>query len=184
MNDDWQRLEPLIRSGERIRWTGRPDPAVNLTPVDAFMIPFSLLWCGFAVFWLTMAINRGAPIFFIVFGAVFVLVGLYFVFGRFLFKRWGKRSTVYGLTDSRAIVTRGTGSFQDIPLDGAPTQVKRSRDGRHVTILFGQGGKPNAYLNTGMDFFSFGSAQVGFFDVADPETLIRELDSVRQPPRR
>lgn len=179
MNDEWQRLEPLLRSGEWLRWTGRPDPAVNFAPVDMFMIPFSILWCGFAVFWLTMAVNLGAPIFFMLFGAVFVLVGLYFVFGRFLFKRRDKRSTVYGLTDSRAIVAKGARSSQDIPLAGSPTQVKRSRDGRHATILFGQGKRPNVYQNTGLDFFMAGSSQVGFFDVADPETLLRELDSVR-----
>jgi len=183
MNRDWQRFEPLLRSGERLRWTGQPDPKVHFTQADVFMVPFSLVWLGFTIVWLTLAVSWGAPIYFVLFGSIFVLAGLYFVFGRFLFKRRGKRSTVYGLTDSRAMVARGTRSFQDIPLDGTPTQIKRSRDGTHVTVLFGNG-KPNVYLNTGMDFFHVGSAQVGFFDVADSETLLRELDSVRQPPRR
>lgn len=183
MNDDWQRIEPLLRSGERLRWSGRPDPKVHLTSADLFLIPFSLVWCGFAVFWLMMAINRGAPVLFILFGAMFVLVGLFFVFGRFLFKRLAKNSTIYGLTGSRAIVVRGPRSSHDIPLDGTPVQVKRSRDGRHASVLFGTG-RPNAYLNSGMDFLNFGSPQVAFFDVADPEALIRELDAVREQPRR
>ena len=52
------------------------------------MIPFSLLWCGFAVFWETMAMRMPGPffgpgLFFRLWGIPFVFVGLYFVFGRF-----------------------------------------------------------------------------------------------------
>ena len=36
------------------------------------------------------------------------------------------------------------------------------------------------YQNTGLDFLNFGQAQgVAFFDVADPDALMRELDQVR-----
>lgn len=179
MNDEWQRLEPLLRPGERLRWAGRPDPAVHFTKTDLFMVPFSLLWCGFAIVWETLAITRGAPVYFALFGIPFVLMGLYFVFGRFVYKSGRKRNTVYGLTDSRAIVSTGAQSMQDSSLKGVPMQSSRSRDGRHVTVTFGTG-RPTPYLNTGMDFFAFGSQPLGFFDVADPDGLLRELDAVRQ----
>jgi hypothetical protein len=37
--------------GEAIQWTGRPNPSVVFHYYDWFVIPFSLLWGGFAVFW-------------------------------------------------------------------------------------------------------------------------------------
>ena len=179
MNDAWQRLEPLLRPGERLRWAGRPDPKVRFTQADLFLVPFSLLWCGFVIVWETLAITRGAPVYFALFGIPFVLAGLYFVFGRFVYKGRRKRSTVYGLTESRAIASTGGQSLQDISLKGISTRTARSRDGRHVTVTFGTG-RPTPYLNTGMDFFAFGSQPLGFFDVADPDGLLRELDAMRQ----
>lgn len=184
MNDEWRRFEPLLRSGERLRWAGRPDPAVRFTQADIFVVPISLMWCGFAIVWVSIAISRGAPLFFVLWGIPFVLVGLFFVFGRFIQKKRRKLTTVYGLTDSRAIVSAGKRSVQDVPLDGAPIHISRSRDGRHVTVMFGTG-KPNVYQNTGMDVLQFGPAPtVAFFDVADPDSLTRELDAVRQRPQR
>ena len=179
MNNEWTRLQPLLRPGEKLRWAGRPDPSVRFAPADKFMVPFSLLWCGFAVFWESQAITREGSFFFILWGIPFVLIGLYFVFGRFFYKKRRKLKTVYGLTDSRAIVSTSERSFQDTSLKGTAIQTVRSRDGRHTSVFFGSSRNP-AYQNTGLDFLNFGTAQgIGFFDVADPEVLSRELDQVR-----
>lgn len=179
MNDEWMRLEPLLRPGEKLRWAGRPDPGVRFAPADIFMVPFSLLWCGFVVFWEFLAISRGGPVYFVLWGLPFILLGLYFVFGRFIYKKRRKLKTVYGLTDSRAIVATGERSVQDASLKNISVQTVRSRDGRHASVSFG-GSRNPAYQNTGLDFFNFGAAQgIGFFDVADADGLSGALDQVR-----
>jgi hypothetical protein len=179
MNEAQSRIRPLLRQSEQLRWVGKPDPRVLFTPADAFLVPFSLMWGGFAVFWEIQVITGDSPGFFALWGIPFVLIGLYFIAGRFIYKRFRKRSTVYGLTDSRAIVSSSHRAYDEIPLNGTPLSIRRSRSGRHVSVAFGPS-RRNSYQNTGLDFFSMGQDQgVAFFDVDEPDALIRELDSAR-----
>ena len=180
MSDARKRLGPVLRPGEQLRWVGQPDPKVRFAPADVFLVPFSLLWGGFAIIWEWQVLANSESILFALWGIPFVLVGLYFIVGRFIYKKHRKLRTVYGLTDSRAIVSTSERSFDDTPVKDVAVRVNRSRDNRHATVVFGGGGRQAVYLNTGMDFFAFGQAQgLGFFDVADPEALLRELDRVR-----
>ncbi|MHA7278241.1 hypothetical protein ACX80H_00620 [Arthrobacter sp. MDT2-2] len=179
MNDEWSRLQPALRPGEQLRWAGRPDPKVRFTPADAYLVPFSLMWGGFAIFWEVQVLTSDQPAFFALWGVPFVLFGLYFIFGRFIYKARQKSRTVYGLTDTQAIVSTSERSFSDTRVQDAAVRTDRSRDGRHASFIFG-GSRRAAYQNTGMDFFNVGQEQgISFFDVADPDTMLRELDQVR-----
>jgi hypothetical protein len=183
MNDPRSRILPLLRQGERLLWVGQPDPKVRFTGADAFIVPFSILWGGFAVVWEIMAITRTQSPLFVIWGIPFVLVGLYFIFGRFIVKKRRKVATAYGLTDRRAIVCTGDRSVADAPVTGMPTKVDRSKDGQHVSVTFGYQGAMGLfgmYQNTGLDFFSLGLGQnVAFFDVPDADGLLMALDQVQ-----
>jgi len=101
-------LQSQLLEGEHLLWAGRPPGGFLLRPADALMIPFSLFWCGFAIFWEYSVIHEGAPFFFGLWGIPFVLVGLYIVVGRFFFDAWQRQRTRYGITDKRVLIVTGS----------------------------------------------------------------------------
>ena len=104
-------LEDELRSdlnpGEKLIWTGKPKTGIIFRSSDIFLIPFSLLWGGFAFFWETSVIATGAPFFFRLWGIPFVLVGLYITVGRFFLDAKKRANTVYGITPLRVIIKSG-----------------------------------------------------------------------------
>src|SRR5688572_9125120 len=111
-------IEKELSAGERLVWSGQPRDGIRLRPVDAFLIPFSLLWCGFALFWEVMALTatskQAGPIGYVfpLFGIPFVLVGLYLVIGRFMVDARMRARTFYGVTNERIIIVSGLFSRQ------------------------------------------------------------------------
>jgi hypothetical protein len=96
-SDPAQQLVPYLRPREQLLWSGRPDPTVRFAPADAFLVPFSVLSGGFAIYSL---LGRHPSSFCGV--SPFVAVGVYFIFGRFVHKKRTKLKTAYGIASDRA----------------------------------------------------------------------------------
>jgi len=181
------RLQSELLGGERLLWTGQPDPRVIFERVDIFLVPFSLLWGGFALAWEAGVLGLGVfgeghrsavPWFFVLWGIPFVLVGLYFIAGRFFYKAWRKRRTYYALTNKRALVlVEGRGhTLRACFLSAVPTINKSVRPSGVGTITFGNTSWASMYDNTGMDFFGAMGAlgadsTVRFNDVRDADRV-------------
>jgi hypothetical protein len=116
-----------------VLWRGGPDPEVNFGPEDKFLIPLSLMWGGFAVFWEIGASEVGSGLGSIV-GIPLVVTGLYLIFGRFVYKRWSRRRTRYAISDQRIIVIRQGGRHVQLMARADPFQITRRRDDIHATL--------------------------------------------------
>ena len=177
-----QVFQPDLFRDEKVVWAGQPDLRVRLSSGDIFLIPFSLLWGGFALFWEAGVLgflggNGPAPFFFALWGIPFVVFGQYFIWGRFVYKAYKNRRTFYGLTNQRAVIVTSLRSrrVQAVYLNQLPTIGKTVRRDGSGTIEFGS--SPNwtaaAYANSGLDFFGgrTGPAAPAFYDIPDVESV-------------
>jgi hypothetical protein len=147
-----QRLiEAELAPGERLLWLGRPAQGLRLRGSDIFMIPFSLMWGGFAIVWEASAIglsvfgngepNRGAGPFFVLWGIPFVAIGLYMIVGRFFWDAWQRKRTVYGIGARHVVIRRG-GSLTMLDLATLPPMQLSSGRSARGTLSFGANSAP------------------------------------------
>jgi hypothetical protein len=121
---------------ERQLWSGSPRSGIVLRPADAFLIPFSILWAGFAFFWEATVLKTDAPGFFALWGIPFVLVGLYVVIGRFFVDAWRRGRTMYQLTSDRVVITTGQ-TIKSLSLRTLSDVTLTERSDGSGTITFG-----------------------------------------------
>jgi len=135
-----QELRSHLEPGERLLWQGYPRQGFLLRAQDAFLVPFSLLWGGFAIFWEYSAVTSPrAPFFFLLWGIPFVCVGLYMIGGRFLWDARDRARTIYAVTNQRVLIVSGVGRRNARSLELSTlseTSLSETADGRG-TITFG-----------------------------------------------
>lgn len=139
---------PELLSGESIVWAGQPNPRVVFHKEDATLIPFSLLWGGFAIFWEIgvmglgpFGTHSGQPWGFgMVWGIPFVLVGQYLIWGRFLYGFWKKARVYYAVTNRRVIAVQRAPNRKvaSAYIDTLPALMKTVRSDGIGTVTFAQ----------------------------------------------
>lgn len=132
-------LERELTAGETLLWNGRPRQGLMLRPVDALLIPFSLMWGGFALFWEAAVVLGGAPILFMLWGVPFLLVGLYMIVGRFFVDAALRARTTYAVTSQRVLLISGLFSrtVRSLPLQTLGEITLQERSDGSGTISFG-----------------------------------------------
>jgi hypothetical protein len=136
-------LSDRMLTGERILWSGRPAQGLRFTGRDVFLVPFSLFWGGFAVFWEVSAVTQPkSDVFLSLWGIPFVLIGLYFIAGRFLVDAWIRAGMFYAVTNKRVLISRSWpfGKFTALSLDRLPDANLSESSGGRGTIRFGEAG--------------------------------------------
>jgi hypothetical protein len=139
------RFASRLLSGEHVLWSAKPRQGIMFSGRDAFLIPFSLLWGGFAIFWEFGAVSgtmtaRGGPSvvgFFPIWGVPFVLIGLYLIVGRFFVDAWLRGRMDYALTERRVLILRGQ-EITAVDLARVSTvNLRGGANGGRGTIFFG-----------------------------------------------
>lgn len=100
------------------------------------MIPFSLMWAGFAIFWEVSVLRDSAPTFFSLWGIPFVAFGLYITVGRFFQDAWRRSQTAYAVTSDRVIIRRGS-SLKSLNVRTLSDVTLTERPDGTGTITFG-----------------------------------------------
>jgi len=183
----YENEKDLVRdellADEYILWAGQPNSRKLFTGVDIFLVPFSLMWGGFAIFWESMAL-RGGPIFFMLWGIPFVAAGLYFIFGRFIYKSYVKKRTYYYVTDKRVIILKKLRNtkLDTLYIEELPAINKNINSRGNGKIVFGDSaGIFGMYENTGLDFYAnrFGKVSPAFYDLEGAEEAYRLVCKIK-----
>ena len=130
-------------------WSSAPGRGLRLRSSDALMIPFSLLWGGFAIFWEYSVLfgldpsgrsaPSSAPFIMKLWGIPFVLVGLYLIVGRFFYDAFQRSRTIYAVTDQRILILTQAFSrrVRSLPLRMLPEMTIAEKSDGSGTITFG-----------------------------------------------
>jgi hypothetical protein len=185
-----QKMQPELMTGETLLWTGRPNPSVIFHSSDLLLIPFSLLWGGFAIFWEAGVLgffngngkSGHAPLFMALWGIPFVVIGQYMIWGRFVYDAWLKRRTYYAVTNRRVIVAQDATKWKTswAYIANIPTVQREGTD--RGTLWFGpkapvvaRGGQ----RSRSMSQFSVGDVPV-FADIDDVDSVYRLVMDLRE----
>lgn len=150
-------LSQYLDPGEKLLWSGQPRGGIVFRGQDVFLIPFSLVWGGFAIFWESMALfmipKDAGPVAFLfpLFGLPFVVIGLYLIFGRFFVDARSRARTYYGVTSERILILSGLFSQQlkSLQLRTLTDVSLTQRSDGSGTITFGQANVMAMFAVTG-----------------------------------
>jgi hypothetical protein len=128
---------------ERLLWYGKPRQGLLLRSIDAFLIPFSLIWGGGVLLFFSFIIGTQSkdgeqPILCFV-ATPFILWALYVIFGRFIVDVYLRSRTFYAVTNERVLILAGllNRDVRSLSLKSlADLHLKLKKDGSG-TILFG-----------------------------------------------
>lgn len=153
-NEEKRIVEKQLSPNEQLFWFGRPRQGFFFRKSDALMIPFSLMWGGFAIFWNAGVWSGNAPIFFRLWGLPFLIVGLYMIFGRFFVDVWQRKKTFYGVTNERIIIISGliNQSIKSLSLKTLTDITMEELTSGLGTITFGTPNTTNWYGNSNFPF--------------------------------
>lgn len=188
--EHYAALRPWLLPGERLVWTGQPRAGLRLRAADLYLVPFSLLWCGFVLFWLRGADEAGADLLFLAPGIAFLAAGVYMLAGRFIWDAWLRSRLIYALTDRRVMMLR-TGRFarfRAIDLRYLPTLELDDRHGGRGSIAFDVP-PPDGFMG-GHLYFEWTPASsriLRFIELDDASTIYhlisRECERIRSDER-
>jgi hypothetical protein len=186
-------VQPELVPGESFVWAGQPKTSVIFHKEDALLIPVSLLWGGFAIFWeagvsgMWGAQAHGRWTFGMLWGIPFVLIGQYLIWGRFFYVAWLKGRTYYAVTNRRVIVVQDgwTRQMASAYLDSLTSLIKEGGSNGFGILRFDQ--PPPMWSHKNRGFRGWNELSIGgvptFIDIEDVDSVYRLVSDLRERAR-
>ena len=174
--DTAQKIRNELSTGESLLWSGRPRQGILFRKSDISLIPFSLLWIGFAIFWEYSAYESSAPLFFLLFGGFFIIYGLYFVFGRFIVDALKRKGTYYGVSNDRIIILSEipTRKLQSLDLKTLNDITLTSKHDGSGDIIFGAQ-QPMTSRMGGISWPGMSHFQTSMFEFIENASIVHKM---------
>lgn len=172
-----------LLKNEEILWCSQPETVI-FSLEDFFLIPFSILWGGFSIFWEASVLTHGVPFFFSLFGIPFVIVGLYFIFGRFIYKIIKTKNTYYAVTNKRILILTNlfTKSIRTEFINQITCINKSVRSNGVGTLKFGNSSFfQGMWGNSGMEFFGsrYNKDVPAFYNIQDADEVYKIVSELK-----
>ena len=150
------------------------------------MIPFSLLWGGFVVFWFVLVRDQ-APLQSVLVDILLSVAAAYVVVGRFFHRRYRKRHIFYALTDHRALILQEAWprSIETVDLATVWAITIRARRSGFGHIFFGEAPRWGGFFEEGWPAsgrgYRWSNAQTParFLDLRDANEVYRLVEEQR-----
>lgn len=168
--DEYSFIRGYLTDNEYVLWKGKPEKGNLISGRDLILLPFSIFWLGFSLFWELMVIKTTNSVFMIIWGLPFIAIGIYLLVGRFIFSCLQKNKTYYVITNKRIIIKKGNKlqlfDSKDIPA----MNITIHRSG-NATIIFADNvyGQRNYY---GRTYFTFDNIK----DYIQVQSAINRMD--------
>ena len=130
----YNSLHHLLPSDQSLRWSAQPLQGLLWNRGDGIFGCFGLLFClgGFPFFIYLLAKPLPWFVYFLI--GPFLLLGIYLLFGHFLYDQWQRKHTFYGLTKSTLWIKEGK-KLTMLPLTSEGHWQKHQQRNRHTWVL-------------------------------------------------
>ena len=186
MNDLFQ---DELAADEALLWVGQSSTHKLFTRFDLFLIPFSIFWCGLAIYWEYSALlviirqSHGPGLFSPLFGLLFVLIGIYLMVGRFFYKNYQKQNTFYALTNQRVLISKTAKKNLQTQWIHEISTIHKSVDSAGIgTLIFGNIPMFGSfYGNTGLDFLAsqYNNDVMALYDIPNAEEVYHQISQLQ-----
>jgi len=161
-------LTGRLAKGERLVWWDRPAASGLARHEFGLQTFIGVFFTCFAIFWMTMAYRAPGPFF--LFGSLFVAAGLWMVTTP-LRAYWGASSTIFALTDKRALILKGS-KATGYPLEHVSfVETESGADGRGNVLFLNESASPLPWGGNSGQMMRKG----GFIAIADAERVSQEM---------
>lgn len=177
------QVEVTLEEQEQIIWQGRTKRHQFFSHGDMIFIPYSIFVGGFLLFCAFLIVKYQAPILLQLLGVVLMIIGIYWILGRMLYRYWKMAQAQYIVTNRRILVqfSHKILKNQVMRLSDFDKMVRIVEPDGTGTLLFGNYHPAILYrVNTGTEIFKPKLRRIiGFYHIPECEKVFSTIKALQ-----